>query len=131
MRDIPDPLVVGWLDRQRPATIWISSVALFELRHGLEIMTTGRRRDFLWERLDQLVRVVLRNRIKHIDAASAKEAAKLGARRKAIGRPVEVRDLFIAGIAISVGAAVVTRNVRHFSDLSVPVINPWDELLVS
>jgi predicted nucleic acid-binding protein len=131
MREVPDPLVVGWLDRQRPETIWISSVALFELRHGLEIMTTGRRRDLLWEQLDRLVRVALRNRIKHFDAASAKEAAKLGARRKAIGRPVDMRDLFIAGIAISVGAAVVTRNVRHFSDLSVPVINPWDELLVS
>lgn len=52
MREIPDPLAVGWLDRQQPETIWISSVALSELRHGLEIMTTGRRRELLWERLD-------------------------------------------------------------------------------
>lgn len=131
MKEVPDALVVRWLDRQRPETIWISSVALFEVRYGLETMTAGRRRDLLWERLDQFVRLALRNRIKHFDAASAKEAAKLGAIRKAIGRPVDMRDLFIAGIAISVRAAVVTRNVRHFSDLAVPVINPWDELKVS
>jgi predicted nucleic acid-binding protein len=64
MREVPDPLVVGWLDRQRPETIWISSVALFAVRYGLEPMTPGRRRDLLWERLDQFVRLALRNRIK-------------------------------------------------------------------
>jgi len=122
MKEVPDALVVRWLDRQRPETIWISSIALFEVRYGLETMTAGRRRDLLWERLDQLVRVVLRNRIMHFDAAAAREAANLGAIRKAKGRPVDMRDLFIAGIATSGRAAVVTRNVRHFSDLAVPVI---------
>jgi toxin FitB len=34
-------------------------------------------------------------------------------------------DTQIAGIAVSRGAAIATRNVRHFPGLSVPVINPW------
>ena len=36
-----------------------------------------------------------------------------------------MRDTQIAGIAIARRAAVATRNVKHFQDLSIPVINPW------
>jgi predicted nucleic acid-binding protein len=31
----------------------------------------------------------------------------------------------VAGIAISTGTTLVTRNIRHFTDLSIPVIDPW------
>jgi predicted nucleic acid-binding protein len=31
----------------------------------------------------------------------------------------------IAGIVIVADATLATRNVRHFADLIVPVINPW------
>ena len=41
------------------------------------------------------------------------------------GRPVDIRDSFIAGIALSHGATIATRNVRHFEDLTVPVVDPW------
>ena len=46
--------------------------------------------------------------------------------RERRGRPIDVRDTLIAGIAISRGAAIATRNVRHFADLPIDVINPWD-----
>jgi predicted nucleic acid-binding protein len=36
-----------------------------------------------------------------------------------------MRDTQIAGIAVSRHATLATRNVRHFSDLKVPVIDPW------
>ena len=31
----------------------------------------------------------------------------------------------IAGIALAQRATLATRNVRHFADLSVPVVDPW------
>ena len=31
----------------------------------------------------------------------------------------------IAGIALARRAAIATRNVRHFADLDVSVIDPW------
>jgi predicted nucleic acid-binding protein len=31
----------------------------------------------------------------------------------------------IAGIALAQRARLATRDVRHFDDLSVPVVNPW------
>ena len=42
-----------------------------------------------------------------------------------IGRPVEIRDLQIAGIAIARKAAIATRNIRHFEGLGVDLIDPW------
>ena len=47
------------------------------------------------------------------------------ARRRQRGRPGELRDTMIAGIAIARRATLATRNTRHFADLPVPVVNPW------
>jgi predicted nucleic acid-binding protein len=41
------------------------------------------------------------------------------------GRPVELRDTMIAGIALSQHASLATRNTTHFDDVSVPLVNPW------
>ena len=119
------------MDGQNPDTIWISSITLFEARYGIELLTSGRRREFLSDRLGELLRYALRNRIKYFDDVSAAEAAKLAAHRRATGRPVDMRDLFIAGIALVTRATIVTRNTRHFSDLEIPLLNPWDEPLVT
>ena len=35
------------------------------------------------------------------------------------------RDTQIAGIALSRRATLATRNMRHFQDLRVPVVDPW------
>ena len=48
-------------------------------------------------------------------------------KRERIGRPLDMADAMIAGICISRGAALATRNIRHFSDLEVELINPWPD----
>jgi hypothetical protein len=42
-------------------------------------------------------------------------------------RSVDMRDTFIAGIAISRAATLVTRNTRDFADAGVPLVDPWKE----
>jgi toxin FitB len=32
----------------------------------------------------------------------------------------------IAGIALSHRATLATRNTRHFEDLTIPIVNPWE-----
>lgn len=56
------------------------------------------------------------------------------ARRKAVaavrqqaGRPVDMRDTQIAGIAVARRATLATRNVRHFDDVPTAVVNLWAE----
>ena len=125
MQQQPDAQVVAWLDDQKAESIWISSITLFEARYGLALLASGQRKSLLQERFDQLVQDDLENRVLPFDADAAAQAAQLAAERKARGRPVDMRDTFIAGIALAKRATLATRNTRHFEDLTVRVVNPW------
>jgi predicted nucleic acid-binding protein len=59
------------------------------------------------------------------DSAAATEAASLAAARQKNGRPVDMRDTQIAGITPARRATLATRNVRHFGDLKIPIVDPW------
>lgn len=126
MQQQPDPQVVAWLDGQSAESIWLNSVTLFEIRFGLALLASGRRKKLLHERFEELLQDDLQNRVLLFDTNAAAQAAQLAADRKAGGRPVDMRDTFIAGIALAHNAILATRNTRHFSDLSVAVVNPWD-----
>ena len=126
MQRQPDPVVLDWLDAQSADAIWISSITLFEARYGLNLLPDGPRKALLQHRFAQLVQTDLANRVVVFDVRAAHLAAKLAAERKSRGRPVDMRDTFIAGIALAQGALLATRNTRHFDDLSTPVVDPWD-----
>jgi hypothetical protein len=49
-----DPAVVTWLDSQPPESIWTTSITVFEVRFGLEILASGRRRRSLEEAFQKL-----------------------------------------------------------------------------
>ena len=125
MRTTPEATVVAWLDRQPAESIWITSITLFEARLGMALLPKGRRRQTLEAAFVQLLEDDLENRVLDFDTAAATEAAALAADRQRAGRPVDIRDTQIAGIALARHAVVATRNVRHFSDLKVPVVDPW------
>jgi predicted nucleic acid-binding protein len=125
MRKKPDVEVVDWVDRQPAESVWITSITLFETRLGLALLPAGRRRHSLQAAFAQLLQEDLENRVLDFDSAAATEAAALAADRQRAGRPVDIRDTQIAGIALARRATIATRNVRHFSDLKVPVVDPW------
>ena len=121
----PDPQVVAWLDRQAAESIWLSTITVFEARYGLALLADGQRKTLLQERLDGLLQDDLQNRVLPFDASAAAQAATLAAERKQRGRPVDMRDTFIAGIALARRASSATRNTRHVDDLTVPLLNTW------
>ncbi|MBV8704697.1 MAG: PIN domain-containing protein [Acetobacteraceae bacterium] len=125
MRDPSDAAVVAWLDRQNPARIWTTTVAVFEIRFGLARLAEGRRRGALEAAFEGLLREDLAGRVAPLDRAAAEAAGLLAARRAAAGRAVDVRDTLIAGIALARRAAVATRNTRHFDDIGTGVVDPW------
>ena len=125
MSAVPDPRVVAWLDRQPSESIWITTITVFESREGLALLPASHRRHSLELSFVLLLHDDLENRVLDFDADAAVAAAALAVRRHKAGRPVEVRDTEIAGIAIARRATLATRNVRHFDDLEIPVVNPW------
>lgn len=126
MRRDPDPGVLGWLDQQPSQSVWITTVTLFESRLGLALLPDGQRRQALEAAFAQLLAIDLENRVLPFDTEAAVQAALLAAHRQRAGRPVDIRDTQIAGIAQARRATIATRNVRHFDDLTVAVINPWE-----
>jgi toxin FitB len=126
MRKAPEAPVVAWLDRQPAESVWITSITLFEARLGLALLPSGRRRQGLETAFARLLEDDLQNRVLDFDNAAATEAAFLAAQRQKDGRSVDMRDTQIAGIALARRATLATRNVKHFRDLKVPVIDPWE-----
>ena len=125
----PDSAVVSWLDSQPAESIWITSITVFEARYGIAALPAGRRRQQLALRFEQFLKEDISNRVLDFDSLAASAAAELSAERRRAGTPIDFRDTQIAGIVVAHKAALATRNVRHFLDLSVSVVNPWEDAL--
>jgi toxin FitB len=116
--------VTRWLDQQELNDLYTTAINVHELRYGIEKMPRGRRRAKLHKDFD-VVLSIFADRILPLDAAAAAASGRVQAQREVAGRPIDLADCLIVGISISRGAALATRNVRHFSDLPVKVIDPW------
>ncbi len=125
MRQPPDTNVIAWLDRQPRTSVWISSVTVLEIQFGLQILPAGKRRSLLLRAFEEILEEEIGGRVANFDAAAAQLAAGLMAARQKKGRPIDLRDTMIAGIALASRAMLATRNTRHFKGLTVPVVNPW------
>lgn len=125
MRRAEEPSVERWLDEQPIPSVWTTTVTVFEIRFGIELLPPSRRRDLLDAAFARAVDEVLDGRVLPFDRLAAQAAGTIAARRQRKGRPVEIRDVQIAGIALARKATLATRNIRHFTDLDVPVIDPW------
>ena len=127
MQQTPEPRVVAWLDAQPTESIWTTSVSVFEIRFGLEAMAKGKRQRTLQEAFRLALTEDLSGRVLDFDVAAADEAAVLSARLRANGRPVEIRDVMIAGIVAARRGTLATRNTKHFQDTKIRLVNPWDD----
>ncbi|MGA2643490.1 MAG: type II toxin-antitoxin system VapC family toxin [Candidatus Sulfotelmatobacter sp.] len=124
MLRVPDETVVAWLDRQPRTSVWTSSITVFEIRFGLGVMPSGRRRAALMHDFEEFLSRI-HHRVAPFDAEAAQHASTLMASRKMRGRPRDMRDTMIAGIVLSRHATLATRNVRDFADISATFIDPW------
>ncbi len=120
----PDPTVVSWLDRQPIESVWTTTITVFEIRFGIEGMAEGRKRHQLEGIFNQALEEDLEGRVLPFDLDAARASALIAAQQRKIGRPVEIRDVQIAGIALARKAALATNNTRHFQGLGIHLIDP-------
>ena len=125
MRRDTDPVVVAWLDGQPPESIWTTAITVFEIRFGLEVLVSGRRRRRLEDAFAKALEQDLDGRVLPFDQAAAQAAAVIAAAQRRAGRPVEIRDVQIAGIAAARKAALATRNARYFEGTGIALLDPW------
>lgn len=125
MRREPDPLVLEWLDGLPPESIWTTSITVFEIRLGLEILAAGRRRRQLEEAFEKALEEDFESRVLTFDQAAAQAAGRIAAERRRAGRTVEIRDVQIAGIVSARKATLATGNTRHFEGCGLFLVDPW------
>jgi predicted nucleic acid-binding protein len=125
MLSSPVAAVIAWLDRQVRSSVWTTAITVLELRFGTERLPVGNRRSQLEERIARVFAETIEGRILAFDTVAGEQTAVLMAQRQRAGRIGELRDAMIAGIAIARHATLATRNTRHFTDLPVPVVEPW------
>jgi predicted nucleic acid-binding protein len=125
MRAEPDPVVVAWLDGLPPESLWTTSITVFEIRLGLEVLPTGRRRRQLEEAFAKTLEEDFENRVLPFDQAAAQAAGRIAAERRSAGRTVEIRDVQIAGVVNVRKATLATRNTRHFEGCGLVLVDPW------
>jgi hypothetical protein len=121
----PDAGVAAWLDRQPHLSVWTTSVTVFEIRTGLELMPKGRRRLQKAEAFELLLDRVIDGRVAVFDSEAAELAAECFAKAQRRGRPAELRDTMIAGIVMASHATLATRNGKRFEEIARSVVNPW------
>ena len=119
MRIAVEPAVERWFDTQSPELVWTTTITVFEIRFGLALLAPGRRRDRLRDAFDIAIDNILGCCVLPFDRAAAETVAALAAKQRQIGRPVEIRDVQIAGIAAAPKATLATRSTRHFENLGI------------
>ena len=126
MRPQPDLRVAMWVQLQPASELYTTSVSEAELRHGIALLPTGKRRAQLVSTADEFFGAAFKGRVLAFDRAAAVEFSEISARRRKVGNPITPLDCQIAAIARSYDASVATRNVKDFADCGIGVINPWE-----
>ena len=125
MRPTPARAVLDWFGKQDPAALHLSAVSEAELRRGVALLPEGQRRNALKSAIDAMVAEDFAGRVLPFDSAAAVAFATVFAERRAAGRPITFPDCQIAATARVRGAAVATRNVSHFEECGVEIVDPW------
>ena len=120
-RPRPNRAVVRWIEEIPTDQLHLSSVTIGELQAGIEITREqDQAKAVEMEGWLELVRETFS--VLPADAAAFKEWARLMHRQS----DTLTLDALIAAVAQVNSLTVVSRNVRDFEQLGVPVLNPFD-----
>ena len=120
----PSELLLTWVAEQPDEDLFIASLTLAEIRHGILEMPRGKKRDALdaWFAGPEGPQALFGGRILSFDDKAALIWARLMADGKAAGRPRSGLDMIVAAVAVANECVVVTDNERDFAGLQI--VNP-------
>jgi predicted nucleic acid-binding protein len=125
LKPSPDPAVIRWLDRQSPATLYVTTISQAELLAGVSALPAGRRRTELRKVIDKELSFLFEDRVLPFGERSAEAYAQVVPAANAAGNPIDFADAAIGAIAIEHNYILATRNVADFKGTSIKLLNPW------
>ena len=118
----PDANVVAWLEERPRQSLHLSVLSLGEIRKGIESVADAAFRQTLTDWLETDLPTYFVGRLLSIDAPVADRWGRVQA---TAGRTLPVIDGLLAATALQHDLTLVTRNVKDFAGLGVPLIDPW------
>ena len=125
LRPCPDAQVIAWVDAQPLETLYLSVIAVAELRTGLALLPNGKRKAVLHESLEATVLPMFSGRMLPFDMACTQIYADLIAKARMAGLAIAAADGYIAAIASANRLTVATWDTGLFVAAGVAVVNPW------
>lgn len=115
------------------ASLFLSAVTIAEVEDGIAKLrrekATRRSKD-LAQWLDAVLHLY-GDRILAFDAAAARLAGELSDRARGRGHAPGLADIIIGATARRHALTILSRNIKHFAPLGVPVLDPFVDLLSS
>jgi predicted nucleic acid-binding protein len=120
----PSQALLAWLGVQKDDDLFIASLTVAEIKHGILEKPPGRKRNALdmWFSGPEGPLALFAGRILSFDERAGLHWARLMADGKAAGRPRSELDMIIASIAAANDCVVVTDNEKDFVDITF--VNP-------
>ena len=124
MRPEPDPRVRDWVTGRRADEIGTTAITVAEIRHRIERLPDGRRKENLLSAATDLF-TGFGDFVYPLDSRAAVWFGPVMVQRARAGLPVQGFDALIAAICRVHEAALATRNVRDFEGTGIELIDPW------
>jgi toxin FitB len=118
----PDIRVLRWVGSRPADTLFLSVLTVGELRHGVQRLPAGAKRQQLEDWLEIELPAWFVGRLLPVDERVARRWGDLVA---AAGRPLPVIDSLLAATALAHNLTLVTRNGRDFQHAGLTLHDPW------
>ncbi len=124
MRPSPSPAVTAWVRTRGATELYSTAITLAEVRHGIERLPEGRRKDLLNTAAEEVF-LAFADHVLAFDATAAVQYAEIVSARDRAGTPIDGFNAQIAAICRVHGATLATRNVKDFHGTGIDVTDPW------
>ncbi len=125
LRQLPTLQVLEWIDLQPVEALYLTAITVAELRAGIALMPSGKRRNLLQKNIEQQVLPIFNERVLGFDFSCTSTFSEYVFLAKKKGVVISTTDALIASIAGAYGMAIATRDEKPFKAIGLRVINPW------
>ena len=121
----PESKVVSWFQATSEELLYLSVLAIGEIRKGINLLPRSNKRVLLesWLANDLVLRFA--GRIIEVNLDIAERWGLISAQAKIAGTPLAVIDGLMAATALHHNLTLVTRNTKDVQVAGINTLNPW------
>jgi toxin FitB len=124
----PNLKIIEWIQATDADRIFLSVISIGEIKKGIEKLPNSDRIVLLDHWLQEDLLAQFTDQILSIDVQTMLIWGKLVAQLEKLGRPISSIDALLAATAQQWGFTLVTRNIVHFQDIGINLLNPWGKV---